>query len=349
MEWTVDKQHSSVEFTVKHLSLTSVRGRFQNFSGKGRTNTKGDIEWLSLEIEVASISTADEQRDQHLLSPDFFDVAQYPKMVFESTEIVTIAANRYQVTGNLQLHGVSKPMKFILNITNPVHDPWGNLRVGAEGRGMLQRKDWGLKWNQLMDFGGVMISDEVWFNVSIQTIPSSNPMYRVRWSLASPDDRYQVLLRRGHQRLQATLHNVSGYVDVFNGRPNAFHVEFPLSALQFEGAGIPAALAPLLSSTQRASLTVKQLDFPQSNTSHADAELHIGQSRLPLKIDIENMNLPTGGATFITARAEIKVAQADLNKLAEERILSLSRTGDGLQAALWFYAKVERTEAEMAL
>lgn len=349
MEWTVDKQHSSIEFTVKHLALTSVRGRFQNFSGEGRTNKRGDIEWLRMEIEVGSISTADEQRDQHLLSPDFFDAGQYPTMIFESTEVVPVAPNRYQVTGNLQLHGTTKPLQFILNITNPVRDPWGNLRVGAEVQGMLQRKEWGLKWNQLMDFGGVMISDEVWFSVNIQTVPASDPMYRVRWGLSSPDDQYQVMLRRGHKRLQATLRNVSGYIDVLNGRPNAFHVEFPLSALQFEATGMPAALPPLLGNSQVASLTVKQLNFPQANTFHAVTEMHIGHSRLPAEIDIENVSLPTGGAAFITARAEIKAAQADLNKLAGERVLPLPRTGDGVQATLWFTAKVERTEAEMAL
>lgn len=156
-------------------------------------------------IDATSLNTAEEQRDAHLGSADFFNVEQHPKIIFESTEIHATAPDRYEVTGNLSMHGVTRPLTFTLNTTNPVRDPWSNLRVGGQSQGTLQRKDWGLVWNQIMDFGGVLVSNEVWFNVSVQAIPEADPNYRVRWALNSNDDQYQVLFRYNRTRAQATL------------------------------------------------------------------------------------------------------------------------------------------------
>lgn len=349
MKWTIDPSHSSIEFTVKHIALTSVRGRFTKFSGEGQTDATGAIESMRVVIETESLHTAEDQRDAHLRSADFFDTARYPQIVFESTSVEATAPDRYKVQGNLTMHGVTKALSFILNATNPVRDPWGNIRVGGQSQGTLQRKEWGLSWNQIMDFGGMVISDEVWFNVSVQAIPESEPNYRVRWALTSTEDQFQALFRYNRMRSQAKLHGVTGWMDVLNGRPTAVEAEFPVSHLQVEGGGLPKALATLLNSPEKVSVRVPEFSSPRPGVFSGEGSVSFGGLSLPVEMDVENVSLPSGNTAFLTARVELRVPQRALANFAAQRRLEGLTKGDGLQTTLWFMSRVEQQKAEMLL
>lgn len=349
MKWTLDPSHSSIEFTVKHMALTSVRGRFTKFSGEGRTNSTGAIEWVRVVIDASSLNTAEEQRDAHLRSADFFDTANHPELIFESTDVRVTAPDRYEIRGDLTMRGVKKPVSFTLNATNLVRDPWGNLRVGGQSQGTLQRKEWGLVWNQIMDFGGVLVSDEVWFNVSVQAIPEAEPNYRVRWSLTSSEDQYQVLFRYNRMRAQAKLHGVTGWMDVLNGRPTALEAEFPVSHLQLEGGLLPQAATAWLSTQEKVTVRVPEFNSPRPGVFRGEGTLLCGGQSLPLEVEVENVNLPSGNSSFLTARAELRVPQRALAHFAAERRLPGLTQGDGLQATLWFMSRVEQKQAEMVV
>lgn len=349
MKWTLDPSHSSIEFTVKHMALTSVRGRFTKFSGEGRTNASGATEWVKVVIDADSLTTAEDQRDAHLRSADFFDVAHHPELVFESTQVRTTAPDRYEVQGNLTMRGVTRPVSFTMNTTNPVRDPWGNLRVGGQSQGTLHRKEWGLVWNQIMDFGGVLVSDEVWFNVSVQALPEAEPNYRVRWSLTSTDDQYQVLFRYNRMRAQAKLRGVSGWMDILNGRPAALDAEFPVSHLDVEGGLLPKTVVALLGSREKVSVRVAEFNSPSPGVFRGEGQVQFGGQSLPLEVHVENLNLPSGNSAFLTARVELRVPQRALAHFAAERRLDGLSQGDGLQTTLWFMSRVAQEQAEMQL
>ncbi len=165
--WTADLAHSGVEFAVKHLVVSTVKGRFAKFSATITTND-GVLTGITAEIDPASINTGIDQRDTHLRSADFFDVEQYPVMTFTSREIVAKDAGEYTVQGELTMRGQTKPVTFQVEVDgSEIKDPWGNRRVGATATGKLSRKEWGLTWNQALEFGGVAVSDEVKFTFNI--------------------------------------------------------------------------------------------------------------------------------------------------------------------------------------
>ncbi|HET7041887.1 MAG TPA: YceI family protein [Gemmatimonadales bacterium] len=165
--WTADLAHSSVEFAVKHLVVSTVKGTFGKFAASV-TTTDGVLTAIEADIDPASINTGIGQRDDHLRSADFFDVATYPTMKFVSTSVTPKGAGEYQVEGRLTMRGETKPVTFHVEVENgEIKDPWGNRRVGATATGKLSRKEWGLNWNQALEMGGVMVSDEVKFTLNI--------------------------------------------------------------------------------------------------------------------------------------------------------------------------------------
>lgn len=165
--WTADVAHSGVEFAVKHLVISTVKGRFAKFSASITTDN-GVLTGITAEIDPASINTGIDQRDAHLRSADFFDVEKYPVMTFTSREIVTKGEGEYTVHGELAMRGETKPVTFQVEVDgSEIKDPWGNRRVGATATGKLSRKEWGLTWNQALEFGGVAVSDEVKFTFNI--------------------------------------------------------------------------------------------------------------------------------------------------------------------------------------
>ncbi len=169
MKWNLDTTHSAVDFSVKHLMIATVKGRFATFSGTGETNADGTIKSVSLEIDAASISTNQTQRDDHLRSADFFDTANFPKATFASTKITQDGTN-VTITGDLSLHGITKPVTLTGEVTNVIKDPWGNQRLALNVESKINRKEWGLGWNQLLETGGFAVSEDVKLSVEVQAV-----------------------------------------------------------------------------------------------------------------------------------------------------------------------------------
>jgi polyisoprenoid-binding protein YceI len=161
--WDIDPAHSSVEFSVRHLMVSTVKGNFQKVSGfvdiDDKNITKSSVE---VTIEAASIDTREPKRDGHLKSPDFFDAAKYPTVTFKSTKVEKAGNGKLKVTGDLSIHGVTKPVVLMVEgLTPEVKDPWGNARRGASATTSVNRKDFGVSWAKTMDNGGAVVGEEV--------------------------------------------------------------------------------------------------------------------------------------------------------------------------------------------
>jgi polyisoprenoid-binding protein YceI len=168
--WVVDPAHSSVEFSVKHMGIATVRGRFNEFEGTievgedlARTRAYGSV-------KVASITTGDEGRDEHLRGPDFFDAEHYPEITFESTRIEPIDDDSSRVFGNLTMHGITREVKLDIVVEGTDEDPWGNQRVGLEGVGAIKRSDFDMKFNQALGSGNMMVGDKVGLSLDISAV-----------------------------------------------------------------------------------------------------------------------------------------------------------------------------------
>lgn len=168
--YALDPAHSSVEFTVRHLMISKVRGRFAAFQGSIELAPGSDVpRSIAVSIDADSIDTREDQRDNHLRSADFFDVEQYPKLTFESTRIEGTAGD-LRVTGNLTMHGVTKEVTLKAEFEGRGSDPWGGQRVAYSAQTTVNRKDFGLTYNQALETGGVMVSDEVRIELNVQAV-----------------------------------------------------------------------------------------------------------------------------------------------------------------------------------
>ncbi len=160
--WEIDASHSAASFAVKHLMVSTVRGGFSGVKGVVKVDEK-DVTKSTVEatIDASTINTLDAKRDEHLKGADFLDVAKFPTLTFKSTKVEK-AKDGLKVTGDLTLHGVTKPV--VLNVEGPtqaVKDPWGNTKSGATATTTLNRKDFGLTWNKALEAGGVVVGDEI--------------------------------------------------------------------------------------------------------------------------------------------------------------------------------------------
>lgn len=166
----IDKSHSDVTFSVRHLIANST-GRFDTFSGKIQLDP-ANLEASSVEFEVdaASINTANTDRDNHLKSPDFFDVAKFPKITFKSSKIKKTGAESFDVTGTFTMHGVAKEITLPVTYFGTGKDPWGNNRAGFSLSTTVNRKDYGINWNKALDQGGFILGEEVKITVNIEAI-----------------------------------------------------------------------------------------------------------------------------------------------------------------------------------
>jgi polyisoprenoid-binding protein YceI len=168
--WTIDSKHSSAQFAVRHMMISNVRGSFSNVSGTvnydGKDPTKATVEAT---IDTSSVNTQEASRDKHLIGADFFDTAKFPTMTFKSKKIVSAGDGKYNMTGDLTLHGVTKEVTMVLNDLSPaVNDGHGNTKVGANATGKINRKDFGISYGGALDNGGAMISDEVAITLDIE-------------------------------------------------------------------------------------------------------------------------------------------------------------------------------------
>lgn len=169
MSWNIDRAHSSVSFSIRHLMFAKVHGRFTDFEGAVETDNEAPVK-VTASIAVASIDTAEKDRDNHLRSPDFFDAERYPTMTFASTNVVKTGAGTYALTGDLTLHGVTRAVTLDVTSEGQAKDPWGNTRVAFEGRTRLNRKDFGLTWNQALETGGILVGEDVDVTLEIQAV-----------------------------------------------------------------------------------------------------------------------------------------------------------------------------------
>lgn len=171
MQWALDTAHSQIQFSVKHMGIPTVRGTFGTFSG-GIEDDNGEVKSVSVEIDMASIDTGQSQRDNHLRSPDFFDVEKYPKAVFSLTSFER-SGDEVVATGDLTIRGITKPVALKGEVGGPVRDPGGTLKVSADLEAKISRKEWGLVWNVALETGGVLVSDEVKLAIDVQAAPAA--------------------------------------------------------------------------------------------------------------------------------------------------------------------------------
>ena len=168
--WAVDATHSSVEFAVKHMMVSTVRGRFKSFSGEIQADeTNPTASSISAAIDVASIDTGVEQRDDHLRSDDFFNAAQYPQITFRSTAIEQ-RGEEWKLAGELTIRDVTRPVSLDVEFEGRGADPWGGERAGFTATTKINRKDFGVNWNGVIEAGGVVVSDQVKITLNIEAV-----------------------------------------------------------------------------------------------------------------------------------------------------------------------------------
>lgn len=167
--YTIDPQHSAAQFNVRHMMISNVKGEFSKVNGTITYDPKKlAASKIDVVIDANSIYTREPKRDEHLKSPDFFDTAKFPTLTFKSKQIRR-SGSKLQARGDLTMHGVTREV--VLDVEGPtadVKDPWGTLRFGASATTTLNRKDWGLVWNQVLETGGVMVGDEVAITIDIE-------------------------------------------------------------------------------------------------------------------------------------------------------------------------------------
>ena len=172
MRWTLDTTHAEVEFAVKHLMISTVKGRFKTFVGSGETNPDGTLQSVEMSIDTASLDTNVQQRDDHLRSADFFDAAGHPKIEFVSKHVAQ-AGPDVTIVGELTIRGATHPVTLTGEYTSPTKDPWGNARAALVVRGKINRKDWGLGWNQILEAGGVAVGEEVKLSIEVEAVAAT--------------------------------------------------------------------------------------------------------------------------------------------------------------------------------
>jgi polyisoprenoid-binding protein YceI len=171
MAWDFDTAHSSIEFTAKHMMVTNVKGHFASFKGDAHideqnpANSKVDVT-----IDVASITTGNEGRDNHLRSPDFFDVAKFPTATFHSTSVEAVGQDRLRVTGDLTIRDVTKPVTLDVSVEGKVKNPYGKELYAISATTSFSRKEFGLEWNVALESGGWLVSDKVNIAIEVQVI-----------------------------------------------------------------------------------------------------------------------------------------------------------------------------------
>ena len=179
MTWTTDTTHTSVEFAVRHMVVSTVRGRFDDLTVDAEideddlTKSRGTVT-----VRTGSVNTREAQRDGHLASPDFFDAEKYPDMT-SVVKRVEGADGSYTITGDLTIKDVTHEVVLDAEVSGPVADPWGNTRIGVSATGKLNRKDYGLTWNVVTEAGGLLVGDEVKLSIDAEFVKVVEPAEQV--------------------------------------------------------------------------------------------------------------------------------------------------------------------------
>lgn len=170
MNWNIDTTHSEVQFKVKHLVISTVTGSFGVYEGtlQGPNESGFDGSKVAFSLDVASISTKQTDRDNHLKSADFFDVEKFPKISFANGVLKATSGDDYELTGDLTIKDATKPVKLSASLGGIMVDPWGNTKAGFEVKGKINRKDFGIVWNTITEAGGMLVGEEITLDINVQ-------------------------------------------------------------------------------------------------------------------------------------------------------------------------------------
>jgi len=169
MAWEIDPAHSEVQFSVKHMMFTTVRGHFNVLSGHLHIDEEHpENSWVDAQADANSIDTRQDYRDNHLRSADFFDVEHNPTITFKSTKVEHVKGNEYDVLGDLTMHGVTKSVLFKAEYNGKGKNPYGVVVAGLSAKTKINRKDWNLNWNQALESGGMLVSEDVTIEIDLQ-------------------------------------------------------------------------------------------------------------------------------------------------------------------------------------
>ena len=167
----IDPSHSSASFKVRHMMISNVKGNFSKLTGSVEYDAaKAGATRIDTVIDASTITTAEPKRDAHLKSPDFFDVAKFPTITFKSKNVTRTGDQQYKALGDLTIHGVTKQVTLAVDTTPEVKDPWGNTRFGASATTRINRKDFGLTWNQALEAGGVLVGEDVDTTIEVELV-----------------------------------------------------------------------------------------------------------------------------------------------------------------------------------
>lgn len=171
MTWQIDTAHSNIQFSARHMMVSKVRGRFEQFSGvvefdeANPANSSVDVQ-----ISVASINTQDEKRDAHLKAPDFLDAEQFPLMTFKSTRVEPLSETQGRIIGDLTIRGVTREVVLETEYAGQAKSPWGTVNAGFSAETKINRRDWGLTWNVALETGGVLVGDEITITIDLEIV-----------------------------------------------------------------------------------------------------------------------------------------------------------------------------------
>lgn len=171
MSWNIDPAHTEINFAVRHMMISNVRGRFERFTGtvefdeKNPTNSS-----VNVQIEAASINTRDEKRDAHLRSPDFLDAETFPLLTFKSTQIEVLDERHGRIIGDLTIRDITRPVVLEVEYNGMAKSPWGTSSAGFSATTTINRKDWGLVWNVPLETGGLLVGEDVKINIELEIV-----------------------------------------------------------------------------------------------------------------------------------------------------------------------------------
>ncbi len=174
-KWEIDSSHSGIHFSVRHLVIAKVRGQFARWTGSVVAE-EGDLSRASLNVVIdsTSIETGVADRDTHLKSADFLDAANYPEIVFNSKQVEKLNNDRFRVSGELTIRGVSRDVVLDVEYAGQAKDPWGNERAGFTAKASIDRRDFGLTWNQLLEAGGVMVGERIDIEIEVEAVKQTS-------------------------------------------------------------------------------------------------------------------------------------------------------------------------------
>ncbi len=176
MAWKIDNAHSDIHFTVRHMMITNVRGRFERFTGQVNFD-ENDLDNSSVEvqIEAASINTRDPQRDAHLRSPDFLNAENYPYVTYVSKQVEVLGQNRGRIYGDLTIRDVTRPVVLDVEFAGLTRSPFGTTVAGFTAQTHINRKEWGLTWNVALETGGVLVGEDIKIDIELEIVKEAEP------------------------------------------------------------------------------------------------------------------------------------------------------------------------------